>query len=207
MPSLRYWLLAAGSLLIAPPTSAQRATPAPTLRAFSEQRIRHQRAVGYTLGSYALANVVAGAIGASRTTGETNAFHRMNAYWNLVNLGLSGATLLALRHKTGEGESLATAVRQHETMKQVLLVNAGLDVAYVMGGLYLRERGRADAPGGATDKAAQQRGYGRSIMLQGGFLFAFDLVNYLIFKRRGDRQEGLLLGAGPDGVGLVMPIR
>jgi hypothetical protein len=44
-------------------------------------------------------------------------------------------------------------------------------------------------------------------MVQGGFLFAFDLVNYLLFKRRGDRQQEQLLQATDSGIGLVLPIR
>ena len=75
-------------------------------------------------------------------------------------------------------------------------------MAYVVGGAYLRERGNNQ-----PDKADQLRGYGKSVMLQGGFLLAFDLVNYALFKRRGDRQERLLLSATPTGLGLVLPIR
>lgn len=195
-------LLAAGSLLFSQTTTAQRLTPTPELRAFSEGRIRHQKTLGLTLGSYALANIAVGAIGASQTSGETQYFHKMNVYWNLVNLGLAGAGLLGSRKRPTEPETLADAVRQHENMKQILLINTGLDVAYVVGGAYLRERANSH-----LDKADQLRGYGKSIMLQGGFLFAFDLVNYLIFKKRGDQQERLLLSAGPNGVGIRVPIR
>ena len=56
------------------------------------------------------------------------------------------------------------------------------------------------------DNADQLRGYGKSIMVQGGFLLAFDLVNYFIFKRRGDKQVRLLLSATPNGVGIVVPV-
>lgn len=202
MHSLRRILLATGSLLVSQTTTAQRLAPAPELQAFSEQRIRHQKTLGLTLGGYALANIAVGAIGASQTTGETQYFHKMNVYWNLVNLGLAGAGLLGSRKRPAAPETLADAVRQHENMKQLLLLNTGLDVAYVVGGAYLRER--ADSH---PDKADQLRGYGKSIMVQGNFLFAFDLVNYLIFKKRGDKQERLLLTAGPDGLSVVMPIR
>lgn len=162
--------------------------------------MRHQKTLGLTLGSYALANIAVGAIGASQTTGETKYVHRMNVYWNLVNLGIAGAGLLGARKRSPD-ETLGQAVRQHENMKQVLLVNAGLDVAYIVGGAYLRERGRS-----RPDKADQLRGYGKSIMAQGGFLLAFDLVNYFIFKSRGDKQEMQLMSTGPMGLGVVLPI-
>lgn len=196
-------LLAAGSLLLSGVAFAQRAaTLPPALRDFSEQRIRHQKTLGVALGGFALANIAAGAVGAGQTSGETRYFHQMNLYWNLFNLGIAGAGLLGSRRKNADTETLADAVRQHENMKQILLVNAGLDVAYVLGGAYLRERANSH-----PDKADRQRGYGKSIMVQGGFLLAFDLVNYFIFKHRGDRQERLLLAATPDGLGVVVPIR
>ncbi len=206
MTSLRSWLVTASSLLLGTAVSAQRADPPATLRDFSEQRIRHQKTLGYALGGYALANIAVGAIAAGQTTGETKAFHQMNVYWNLVNLGIAGAAALSQRKQSGEGETLAQAVRRHENMKQLLLVNTGLDVAYVMGGLYLRQRGMTNELSGLPDKAAQQQGYGTSIMVQGSFLLAFDLVNYLLFKRRGDRQQEQLLQATDSGIGLVLPI-
>ncbi|QMW06133.1 DUF6992 family protein [Spirosoma foliorum] len=202
MNPLRHLLLTAGSLLLGSAATAQRQSPPPELSAFSEQRIKHQKTLGLTLGSFAIANIAVGAIATGQTTGETKYFHKMNVYWNLVNLGIAGAGLLASRKRKVEGETLADAVRQHENMKQILLVNAGLDVAYVIGGAYLRERSESH-----PDNADQLRGYGKSIMAQGGFLLAFDLVNYFIFKNRGDKQEKLLLSAGPSGVGVVFPIR
>lgn len=201
MNALKQALVAVGSLLLGTSVTAQRVASPTELRDFMEGRIRHQRALGLTLGSYALANIAVGSIAAGQTIGETEQFHRMNVYWNLFNLGIAGVGLLGSRKRTGD-ESLADAVRQHENMKQILLVNAGLDVAYVVGGAYLRQR--ADVK---PDKADQLRGYGKSVMLQGGFLLAFDLVNYALFKRRGDRQERLLLSATPNGVGLVLPIK
>ena len=202
MKSIQKLLLAAGSVLLGGVATAQRATPSPELRAFSEQRIRHQKTLGLTLGSFALANIAVGAIAAGQTSGETAYFYKMNVYWNLVNLGIAGAGLLGSRKKNADSETLADAVRQHENMKQVLLINAGVDVAYVVGGTYLNERAESH-----PDNADQLRGYGKSIIAQGSFLLVFDLVNYFIFKKRGDKQERLLLSTTANGLGFVMPIR
>ncbi len=201
MHPLQKLLCAAGSLLLGTAATAQRVTPVTNdLRDFSEQRIRHQKNLGLALGGYALANIAVGSIAAGRTTGETKYFHQMNVYWNLFNLGIAGAGLLGSRK--ANGETLGEAIKQHQNMKQVLLFNAGLDVAYIVGGAYLRERA-----GTRPDKADQLRGFGKSVMVQGGFLLAFDVVNYLIFKNRGDKQQLRLVSAGPMGVGLVLPIR
>lgn len=200
MLMFRHFLLAAGSMLLSRPATAQSVRP--ELQDFTNQRIQHQKTLGLTLGGYALANLAIGSIAAGQTTGETTYFHRMNVYWNLVNLGIAGAGLLGSRKKPGANETVGDAVRKHESMKQILLFNAGLDVAYVVGGAYLRERAET-----RPDQADQLRGYGKSIMMQGGFLLAFDLVNYIIFKKRGDKQERLLLSSGPSGVGLVWSVR
>ena len=202
MHSLQKLLYAAGSLLLSTSATAQRVTPSADLREFSEQRIRHQKTLGIALGGYALANIAVGSIAAGTTAGETKYFHRMNVYWNLFNLGIAGAGLVGSRKKNPDGETLGEAIKQHQNMKQVLLFNAGLDMAYIVGGAYLRERGE-----NKPDKADQLRGYGRSVMVQGGFLLAFDVVNYLIFKNRGDTQQFRLVSAGPMGVGMVLPIR
>ncbi len=207
MNSIRSLLVATGSLLLGHAATAQRATPSPELRAFSEQRIKHQKTLGLALGGFALANIAVGAVAAGQTSGEVKQFHKMNVYWNLFNLGIAGAGLLGSHKRNADTETLADAVRQHENMKQILLINAGLDMAYVVGGGYLRERARSGLANSHPDKADQLRGYGKSIMFQGGFLLAFDLVNYFIFKNRGDKQESLLLSSTPNGVGFVLPIR
>jgi hypothetical protein len=195
-------LYTAGWLLLGQVAQAQPVTPATELREFSDQRIRHQKILGLTLGGYSLGNIALGSVMASRTSGETRYFHQMNVYWNLINFGIAGAGLLGSRKRNSNGETLAQAIRQHQTMKQVLLFNAGLDVAYIVGGAYLLERSVT-----RPDRADQLRGYGKSVMVQGGFLLAFDMVNYLIFKNRGDNQQEQLLRVTPSGVGVVLPIR
>ena len=196
-------LTALGSCLAGTFAQAQPATQPVNLAEFSRQRIQHQRTIGFTLGGYALANIAASGIAATQTSGETRYFHRMGVYWNLVNLGIAGLGLLGSRKQQPGQESLDQAVRRHETMKQTLLLNAGLDVAYLAGGAYLIERANRPTDTGNPD---QLRGYGKAVMVQGGFLLAFDVVNYLIFKKR-DKQEESLIKATESGVGLVIPIR
>lgn len=68
----------------------------------------------------------------------------------------------------------ATAVQAQETrnLRRLLWINTGLDVFYVLGGAWLaRRRGAEDA---------RWRGHGHGIMVQGAFLFVFDLIHVLI---------------------------
>ena len=169
---------------------------------FSQERYTHTRTLGLTLGGYALANLAVSGIAIGKSSGETKYIHQMNLYWNAVNLGIAGLGLLGLRKQHPESETLGQAVQKHASMKQTLLFNAGLDVAYIAGGLYLTERAKSH-----PDQADKLRGYGKAVMAQGAFLLAFDVVNYLIFKKRGDSQQIQLIGQTLLGVGVTIPIR
>lgn len=204
MNGLKRMAFMAATLLAGNSVTAQQTTQTDksTLRAFSRQRIQHQRTLGLTLGSYALANMAVGALAAGRERTEAHYFHRMNLYWNAVNLAIAGAGLIGSHKANPDAETLSQAVERHEGMKRILLLNTGLDVAYVAGGAYLIERGR-----NRPDDRNRLTGFGKSIIVQGSFLFVFDLVNYALFKRRGDKQQALLLGRTSEGVGLVMPLK
>ncbi|MBO0936750.1 hypothetical protein J2I47_09365 [Fibrella sp. HMF5335] len=203
MSRFRPVLYALGAVLFGHAGKAQSASPPPVDRLqFSQQRYNHTRTLGLSLGSYALANMAVSGIAAGQTTGEAHYFHQMNLYWNAVNLGIAGFGLLGLRKQNPETESLADAVQKHQAIKKTLLVNAGLDVVYVAGGLILA--GQANAH---PDQADKLRGYGKAVAVQGAFLLAFDLVNYLIFKHRGDPQQIQLTAQAPLGLGVRIPIR
>ena len=59
-----------------------------------------------------------------------------------------------------------------ETLRRILLINAALDVLYMLGGfIFARTKGAADE---------KLRGQGWGIVLQGLFLFKFDLIHALL---------------------------
>ena len=60
------------------------------------------------------------------------------------------------------------------TLRRILLINAGLDVLYMFGGfIFARTKG-------ATDEKLRGQGWG--IVLQGWFLFKFDLIHALLTR-------------------------
>ncbi|WP_229364473.1 DUF6992 family protein [Fibrella aestuarina] len=203
MSYLRMALCTLAATLAGRATHAQTPTALPADRlAFSQQRYNHTRTLGLSLGGYALANMAVSGLAIGQAEGEAKYFHQMNLYWNAVNLGIAGVGLLGLRKQHPDTETLGKAVQKHEAMKRTLLFNAGLDVAYIAGGLYLTERANS-----RPDQADKLRGYGKAVMVQGAFLLAFDVVNYFIFKKRGDPQQIQLIGQSPLGMGVVVPIR
>jgi hypothetical protein len=68
-----------------------------------------------------------------------------------------------------------------KTLRRVLLINAGLDVLYMLGGfIFARTKGAADE---------KMRGQGFGIVLQGLFLFKFDLIHGLLIPNELTSDE------------------
>lgn len=134
--------------------------------------VKTQKTGMLILGSWAFANLISSPILSARTSGSAKYFHQMNGYWNLVNLGLAGFSYYSLHNDpavSGSAELLAQTIK----MEKILLFNAGLDIGYMATGLFLRERSR-----NIEKRANQFLGFGNSLILQGGFLFLFDLGFY-----------------------------
>lgn len=129
----------------------------------------------YVLGGWAVANLATGAVGWSRTTGSTMYFHQMNFFWNTVNLGIAGFALYSATQMEPLRMSYQELMDQHMRYKNLYLINAGLDVVYMGTGFLLRHLSAR-----STNRADLLMGYGNSVILQGGFLFLFDGVMYLL---------------------------
>ena len=129
------------------------------------------------LGSWAAVNIASGLTLRARNEGTQHYFHEMNALWNSVNLGIAAIGYVAA-NKLNTPVSPVHLFSEQAKLDQTLLFNAGLDLAYIAGGLYLTERAKN------SDKNSERfTGYGRSVMMQGGFLFAFDVIMVLVHQR------------------------
>ena len=133
-----------------------------------------------TLGGWATANIASGFIIAGNTSGETKYAWRMNGYWNFFNLGLAGLGYLRARKDALKTYSLIDNYDAQQAIEKLYLFNFGLDLAYIAGGAYLRERGMNSSN---IKSADQLKGYGTSIVVQGGFLLLMDGVMILIHHR------------------------
>ncbi|MBD2724385.1 DUF6992 family protein [Hymenobacter armeniacus] len=110
-------------------------------------------------------------------------FHGMNVGWALVNGLLAAWGIYHLQPAAPSGLGLADVVQAQLFNENLFLFNAGLDVAYIMTGYYLRAR--AALPG--ETRPARLLGFGRSLWLQGGFLLVFDALmwGWLHWQGRG----------------------
>ena len=131
------------------------------------------------LGGWAVANLATGAVGWSKTSGSTMYFHQMNFFWNTVNLGIAGFALYSAAQMEPLRMSYQELMNEHNRYEKLYLINAGLDVLYVGTGFLLRHLSANN-----TKRADLMMGYGNSVILQGGFLFLFDGVMYVLQHSR-----------------------
>lgn len=152
-----------------------------SLEKFNRERIQTTKTAMIVLGGWSVANITTGLIAMEQTSGEAKYFHQMNAIWNVVNLGIATAGYLGNRKLNPGNYNMQGSIKEQNKIEKIYLVNGALDVAYILGGLYAREYGK-NQTGKEQDR---WKGYGSSIMLQGGFLLLYDAVNLTIHHRHG----------------------
>lgn len=132
------------------------------------------------LGTWALLNLVVSGYLAKRAElrSEDYYFHLMNIGWNMVNALLAVWGILRAHPAQVADMTLPESLADQFSFEKILLFNAGLDVAYVCIGSWLRARAAA-----SPDKPERLAGFGRSLWLQGGFLFLFDVGFYLVYHQ------------------------
>jgi len=172
----------------------------PQLQDFNEIRISYNEKGMLILGGWAVGNIIWGGLAAGQTSGQTKAFHQMNMYWNSVNLVIAGFGYWQASRETAGSGFWATMDAQ-QNIEKILLFNAALDVAYVAGGLYLKERGLRIN----KDKFV---GFGKSIILQGAFLLTFDAVMYTFHHIHADELPQIVnqISLGPTGFAITIPL-
>lgn len=154
-----------------------------TLEAYNMRRERVTGAAMTVLASWSAVNLVAGTIDSfAAADPQRAAFAGMNAGWNVVNAALAVPSLIGARGRMEQASTMGMteSLLAQNRIEDTLLFNAGIDVGYVAAGLYLTERARRGGP-----QADRLAGFGRSLVVQGGFLFAFDLVVYALQRSIG----------------------
>ncbi|MCB9682273.1 MAG: hypothetical protein H6733_12470 [Alphaproteobacteria bacterium] len=166
----------------APPTVAKAppsVLPDDDALAASTRRLLERRKRTNTVGmsvllGWSLGNVAVGAGGwALASDPEWVAFHQMSIAWNGVNLALAIPGLVGALRDDPSSYDLRRTLRATAADRVTFALNTGLDVGWMASGAFLWERGlRTDDP--------RLIGFGRSMVLQGGFLLLFDLTMTLV---------------------------
>jgi hypothetical protein len=172
---------------------------------FNKERIQTDKKLMVGLGTWATTNFILSGIGwATVPSGEAHYFHQMNVLWNTVNIGLAVPGYLKAK-KANSSLSFAETIRTQHKTEKVFLINTGLDIGYVAGGLLLRSAAKTN-----IGKRDQFNGFGNSLLIQGGFLFVFDLTAYMIHNRHSKKSLDKLMNSvemSSSGVGLQWNIQ
>jgi hypothetical protein len=154
------------------------------------------------LGSWAVTNFIGSGIGWNQSESvRWKSFHQMNVFWNVVNAGLAiPGYIKAKKQPVFQDE----AVFKKEQLKteRLFLFNSGLDLIYITSGALLM--------GTAHKKPETQErnlGFGQGIIVQGGFLLAFDATAYFVHRHlriHGTSTKLSKLSIAPAGTGIRM---
>jgi hypothetical protein len=150
---------------------------------FNQERLNTDKNLMIGLGSWATANFLVSGVGWSTVSeGEAHYFHQMNVLWNTVNIGLAIPGYFKAKKSNPNLNFDKSILTQHKTEK-IFLINTGLDIAYISAGLLLRSNAKIN-----LSKRDQFNGFGNSLLMQGGFLFLFDLTAYLIHNQHAKKS-------------------
>ena len=141
------------------------------LTEFNQQQNKITKIGMTTLGSWSLSSIAWGITGYNSSNDSYKYFSQMNVAWGAINVGLALPGYLKARKGGNLNYNYNKTYTEQTKIEKIFLFNTALDVAYVMGGLLLKERAIWD-----IENSAQWTGFGNAIIMQGSFLFAFDLA-------------------------------
>jgi len=174
-----------------------------TLSDYNAERLKLDQNLMIGLTSWSLSNVAVSSYGWATTDNEAMYFHQMNVMWSGVNLALSIPGYFKARKTDPSSFSFAQTWKDQLKTEKIFLFNTALDLVYMGGGLLLKQRAQLD-----DANYYRFRGFGNSLLLQGGFLFLFDLTASLLHtKHRNEKLNGFLDKVELSDNGLGMKIR
>lgn len=149
-------------------------------------------------GSVSAAGGAALALTSDRAKHPTRwAFGVQTAIWGGIDIAIAGVGLYLLAGPPDDRD-LAETIDKERLFHDALLLNMGLDVGYVAVGAAMLVAARKDFA-----NAAEWRGHGAAIVIQGSALLAFEIVAWRQARRRLGRLIDLQLSVGDRSVGVA----
>lgn len=158
------------------------------IRHFDSKRYALNKKGMVVLSSWGGATIAGSVAGYALTDSyEEKQFYLMNGAWGLINLGIALPGALASPKSSG---SIHEMQKTQTKMEKIFLANAMLDVAYVAGGVALKQYGYNQ-----TDVKKQQQfnGFGNAVILQGAGLLIFDSFMTMLNNRNRKRNLDSIL--------------
>ncbi len=166
------------------------------LQQFNKERLHINQTAFTFLSGWAVANLGTGLIGQASAVGETKYFRQMNAIWGGVTLLIAVPAYINAR-KGGADLSLDASVRAQSAIEKTFILNAGLDIAYLAGSAWFLEKANT------STNPDKYRGFGKSVLVQGGFLLVFDAIMFVVHNQHSKKLYELLNGLqlSPGSIG------
>jgi hypothetical protein len=171
------------------------------LAKFEKERVRYSKNAMVALAGWSVANIVGSGIATDTRNKEMRNFHQMNVMWGGINLAIAGLAYWGAGREKIDNPTLESVQKHQRKIEKTYLINLGLDVVYVGSGLLMNKTSD-------NQKNPEKfKGYGNSIMVQGGFLLLYDAVMYATHRKHGKLLKGMgdkvTLNAGPGAVSLT----
>lgn len=154
------------------------------IKNFDNKRYQLNRKGMIVLSSWGGAIIAGSAAGYALTNSyEEKQFYLMNGAWGLINLGIALPGALA---RPKSSSSIHDMQKTQTRMEKIFLANAMLDVAYIAGGVALKQYSYNQ-----SEVKAQQRfnGFGNAVIIQGAGLLVFD--SFMTFLNNRNRKRNL----------------
>jgi hypothetical protein len=137
-----------------------------------------QRSAMPVLLGWGLGSIIAGLLWMRSPSRFARGAGNQFVAWGLVDGVIAGLALAGARRKQAQWQTGQITPLQHDReagqFEKIVWANAALDVGYVLGGRWLSRR---------FPENPQRRGMGLGVMIQGAFLFFWDLFLALAVRR------------------------
>ena len=126
----------------------------------------------WSVGNLILSPIATKNLFSPSTTNEY--FHQMNFSWNLLNVGIAGLGHIIVNKDSKKPWDIQTLHFKKKKAEKSIIINMGLDLAYMVTGFIIKNN---------LAESSIHKGYGNSIILQGGYLLFYDAIFLMKLKK------------------------
>ena len=131
---------------------------------------------GWSVGNLIYSPLATKNLFSPETTNEY--FHQMNFSWNLLNLGIAGLGHIIVNKDSKKLWDIKTLYDKKNKAEKSIIINMGLDLAYMVTGFLLKNNAQKN-----NSEYSMNKGYGNSLILQGGYLLFYDAIFLMKLKK------------------------
>ena len=131
---------------------------------------------GWSVGNLIFSPLSTKNLFSPETTNEH--FHQMNFSWNLLNVGIASLGHIIVNKDSKKPWDMKTLYDKKTKAEKNIIINMGLDITYMISGLLLKNNAKKN-----NSEYSMNKGYGNSLILQGGYLLFYDAIFLMKLKK------------------------